>query len=572
MTRDQIGSDQPPASPDDDRLAGLVRAAAADWTLPPQRLDQSTWRDRVAAPGSRRAGGRRFRIAAPALAAVAITVAVAFAAVWLDGPRPAAITGASPSPTGAARPSDHPTASPPKVIVNGAMPDPASVLVRAGEDYRIADLSQGTLGPRVFGPYSGPTVVAARVGGGWLCVCGDWEGSDPGRPARLLVALSIVDGSGTTVSETTIREIVGRVDPSLPSAAQTELVDAHASLSADGRFAFLGWAAREGADGWKLGIDVIDVSAGRVVGTSVLPQLASATHDGHPVTRVAPEVRVGPSGGTVLVSDFWFVASDQETPPSGVDHWSASFDGSAVDTFQPMRDAAGEPCQELAAGSVDASTRWAVCATSSTTRFDRVRSDGSLVGSTPLPPTDGLGTTLVDPSGKALYLWGPVGKTLTRIDIASGTVSSSTARIAAAPADAIADLGRAIGRWIAPPVSAKVFVDPGLVLSPDGSRIFALAADTGNGEAVSSQGVFAFDATTLEQVDHWSPTADLTSIAVGPDGAWLYAAGQPGYDAAGKTTGDPASITVYSTTDGSVRLTAPRLGYEAVSFPGPVLP
>jgi len=42
MTRDQAGSNQPPATTDDERLAGLVRAVATDWTLPPQRLDQAT--------------------------------------------------------------------------------------------------------------------------------------------------------------------------------------------------------------------------------------------------------------------------------------------------------------------------------------------------------------------------------------------------------------------------------------------------------------------------------------------------------------------------------------------------
>jgi DNA-binding beta-propeller fold protein YncE len=169
-------------------------------------------------------------------------------------------------------------------------------------------------------------------------------------------------------------------------------------------------------------------------------------------------------------------------------------------------------------------------------------------------------------------MWGLVGKTLTRIDITSGTVSSVTAKVAATSTDPVADLAHAIGRWIAPPVAAKIFVDPGLVLSPDGTRIFALAADPGNGEAVSSQGVFVFDAATLEQVAHWPPTADLTSIAISPDGAWLYAAGQPGFDAAGKATGDPSSITVYATSDGSVRLTAGRLGYEGLSFTAPVLP
>src|SRR4029079_16701779 len=109
------------------------------------------------------------------------------------------------------------------------------------------------------------------------------------------------------------------------------------------------------------------------------------------------------------------------------------------------------------------------------------------------PPSDGLSAPLVDRSGKVLHMWGPVGKSLSRIDVASGTVTSVTARIAASPRDPVLDLAHAIGRWIAPPVAAKVFVDPGLVLSPDGTRIFALATDAGNGEAVSSQGIFVFD-------------------------------------------------------------------------------
>jgi hypothetical protein len=93
-----------------------------------------------------------------------------------------------------------------------------------------------------------------------------------------------------------------------------------------------------------------------------------------------------------------------------------------------------------------------------------------------------------------------------------------------------------------------------------------------NGEANGSRGVFVFDATTLEQIGHWQPTADLTSIAISPDGASLYAAGQPGYDATGVASRDAASITVFATADGTVRLTAPRLGTEQVTFPGPMLP
>src|SRR6476660_7049726 len=81
---------------------------------------------------------------------------------------------------------------------------------------------------RRCGAYSGPTAVAARPAGGWLCVCGDWEGSNPAQPARLLVALSVADASGTLESETTVRDLFGHADPTLPSGAQTQLVDAHA--------------------------------------------------------------------------------------------------------------------------------------------------------------------------------------------------------------------------------------------------------------------------------------------------------------------------------------------------------
>jgi hypothetical protein len=178
---------------------------------------------------------------------------------------------------------------------------------------------------------------------------------------------------------------------------------------------------------------------------------------------------------------------------------------------------------------------------------------------------------LVDPTGKTLYMWGPTARTLARIDIASGTASSVTGNVATA-GDPMSDLALAIGRWIAPRANAKVMVEPGLVLSPDGTRVYTLGADLGNGETVASLGVFVFDAATLEQIAHWQPAADLTSIAISQDGAWLYAAGQPGFSPSGTTTGDPASVTVYATGDGGVRLTAGHLGFEAISFPRPLVP
>src|SRR3954467_12571367 len=143
MTRDQIGSDSPPAGMGDDRHTDLVLGAATDWTMPPQRLDHTTWRDRVVVSGPRRARGRVRRLAIPLAGRVAGAVALAFTAVWLDGSRRSAVTGASPSPTGTSAATSRPTASDGKAILNGALPDPASVLVAAGEDYPAADPPAG---------------------------------------------------------------------------------------------------------------------------------------------------------------------------------------------------------------------------------------------------------------------------------------------------------------------------------------------------------------------------------------------------------------------------------------------
>ena len=100
MTREPDRPADSPATLDDDQLAALVRAGVEDWRLPPQRLDQPTWRDRVGARGTMRRRGWFARLAVPVGAAVLATVLVAFAAVWLTSPRSSAPIGAA-SPTAA---------------------------------------------------------------------------------------------------------------------------------------------------------------------------------------------------------------------------------------------------------------------------------------------------------------------------------------------------------------------------------------------------------------------------------------------------------------------------------------
>src|SRR5512147_548773 len=93
---------------DDEAIGGLVRDVASGWTMPPQRIDARTWRDRVHERQTTRAGrhrGRRF--AAAAGLAVAATVLLAIGATWLNDPSRLPRTGsdASGAPTGSFGPT-----------------------------------------------------------------------------------------------------------------------------------------------------------------------------------------------------------------------------------------------------------------------------------------------------------------------------------------------------------------------------------------------------------------------------------------------------------------------------------
>ena len=125
---------------------------------------------------------------------------------------------------------------------------------------------------------------------------------------------------------------------------------------------------------------------------------------------------------------------------------------------------------------------------------------------------------------------------------------------------------------MAPSALAKVFLEPAIVVSADGSRVYALGIDPlGGGELGGSKGVFAFDAHSLEAIGHWPATADYISLAVSPDGRFVYASGDGGLDAAGNPSPNGASITVFDTADGSVRLLAGQLGPGELWFPGPIV-
>ena len=585
MNPDPDGPTRRSMGPDDEQLGALVRTMAEDWRVPPQRLDQPTWRDRVAArPGRRR--GWFARLARPAAAAVVGTVVVAFVAVWLTAPRTdRAIVGASPS-TSAAPPSagaSPPKASPgaatplPALVQEGDIPDPAKVLVQANADYQVADLATGTLANLPIGRLTvGPKTMLARPGGGWVCVCGDNVGSGAGRATGIDLVLESTDPAGAPGPRTAFREVRGGPDPDLPIDKQPLLVDVSTNASPDGRVAFVAWTARAGSAGWTAGIDVIDLATASVLSST---SLTIPDADGVPErekTRPAPRIAIAPAGDAILVSGFWIVEGPGPTYPAGMDHWSAPFDGRAIGALKPAGTTTPDQCEEWASGLVDSTTYYSVCRLPSGQFFvDRVRVDGTPVDHTEVPRIDGgLFSSIFVRQGDRLFLWDPVNARLTRFDLQSATVKTGTATAAVPPAtglDALASLGRQLGRWMAPTVVAKVFLEPAMVASADGTRIYALGVDPPNGEeTVGSTGIYVFDADTLEPAGHWPPTADFASLAISPDGRHVYAAGQPGVDAAGNVSDHEASITVFDTADGSIELIAGRLGTTPLYFPGPI--
>ena len=517
--------------------------------------------------------------------AVVATVALSFVAVWLTSPRrDAGIVGASPSLT----PSSSalvPASSPlPQLVQTGDLPAPSSIMVSAGGAYRLADLRTGSLGGGPSSSSEGQSAMFARPGGGWLCVCGAWSGRSGGRTTTIELVLEVLDAGGASVSTAPHRTIEGRPDPSEPTERQPQVVSDRISGSGDGRFAFIGWSRRDAADGWTVGVDIIDLASLATVGERQFTLDEPAVINGRARVRTAPAVAMSPGGDAVLLSSLWYEdVPESATVPLGTDHWIVPFDGTSLGEPAPAGGTTGDVCDELDAGllerrSADDPAYYAVCwSPNQRMLVKRMAAGGRLVDATDVPgPSGGFdGLTAVERRGDAIFIWSPDRRVLTRFDLATTEIRNSPAATGAATPSSdgpLAAIGRRVGRWLAPAALAKVILEPGIVVSPDGTRVYALGIDGPPGnDSTGSSGVFVFDAASLEPLGTWAPLADLSSLAISGDGRSVYAAALPGVDAAGEVAPFEASVTVYDTADGTVRLLAGQLGDEEVRLTEKVL-
>ena len=590
-----------PDAPDDSDLAELVRALAEDWKMPPQRLGEPTWRDRVrpgrmggAGPSLRWAG----RVTRAAGIAVAATVVLALAAVWLTLPR--IYPGGPPPPAsgGPVRPSaGAPTMSPstgsssagqtplPAIARFGALPTPSRIVVGTGTAYAVLDLATGMLGPSFAGWSDAYSPLLALPDGGYLSL--SVATVTTATTDGLRVGLRFYDAEGSLTSSLPLRaagigspgapsgtagEFIGRTDPAagVSTSDQGSSAAIDGSVSPDGRYLYLGWAVRQ-PPAWRIGVDVVDLSDGSVVEAVRLPDVPSSQSGGI-VYAWAPHVLVAPDARHAVIR-----GTTVENAQGTDGWWSAPLVGGRLGAPAPPATGTGtlDQCREatVVEGFAASSTYYALCGTNGApVVLRRVDLAGRPAGDTALPglvggQLPGETAVAVDRAHGTLYAWGPFTGTLVRVDLPTGRVSRNVTvpqptAVSGGPPGLLGTLGAGLGRWLAPGAAAKVYLQPAIALSADGSRIYALGVNGTSAldASAGSSGVWVFDTSTMRVAGHWAPTADFASIAVSPDGRSVYAAGMSGVDASGSQRPLQASVTVYDASDGSVRVIAGALG------------
>jgi hypothetical protein len=569
---------------DDEAIGRLVRDTAAGWSMPAVRLDAPSWRDRIGSPRARRLAGARGwfgRVGQAATAAIALTVVGALVAVMLT--RAPITPGVSPAPTTSAGPGETgaPGASPlPKLVLNGDLPSVTDVLVLTEfGTFKRVDLTTGDFDQEVTGGGPGGS-MSPQADGSIACLCVASPVTSGGVAVVLTVRLDRFDHHGAFVSTSPIETFTGAPDPrdagvTIPDQPANVLTAT--SFSDDGRFGFVGWSLR-GSSAWHSGVLAVDLRDGTVVSRLALPDVTTGTD---PARRVvaAPKIVGAAGAGRLVVVEPWYeftpATAAQPAYSFGNDLFQVGFADARWSTDVPVATASDCGTDVFRAGPLAGGGTWIACSTGGMelTTIRRLAADGSRIGDVHVVGTGGIDAELVAVStdGTVIYVWDPAGATLTRVDLATGTttIGHGATGTAAANGGPLA----ALGSWLAPSAAAKTLLRGGLVISPDGSRVYAIGVGTPSASSgvAGSSGVFAFDATTLAQVAHYAPTADFASVAVSADGRFVYAAGLPGVDATGAQASQSASITVFSTVDGSVRVIAGELGFGMLSFLEPVL-
>jgi hypothetical protein len=456
------------------------------------------------------------------------------------------------------------------------VPSPSQLIVSIESSFALVDLGTGTISQALASGQYGTTLRRAPDGSLYcLCIAGDTYAA--GTYSHMTLTWTrYVDG--VAAGSSTVGEYRGAPTPEdHADPDQPENVTIRVSFGSDAGLAFVGWTVHA-HPAWKSGLAVVDVSTGEVVQRIDLPERSDGTETSR-TGAVAPRVIGSAGAGRVTIARPWYTwsppASQNATYDFGADTFIADFDGRRLSNVGPLPAASQCGDEVVTSGTLASGNWWLGCAGDEYRQTvvrrlspdDHVRGDTQV--STVLDTGEFNGTSAVSQDGSALFLWNPMSLVLTRVDLETGKVSTGEGQKTASADDPLS----ALGRWLTPTAAAKVLLSSGIALSPDGSRIYVLGISSGSSgdELAGSAGLFVFDASSLDQIDHWDATADFVSLAVSADGRFVYAAGSPETSASGASTSQAASITVFDAGTGAVRLLAGQLGQGFILFPSTVV-
>ena len=174
------------------------------------------------------------------------------------------------------------------------------------------------------------------------------------------------------------------------------------------------------------------------------------------------------------------------TPPSGTDHWMGSFSAGSLGALSAAGSTAGETCGEADSGPIDASTLLRPVR-----RRRPVRSRSSGIGRTgrgsTRPPYRARARASRNRRSSSVRATACSSGIRSRLDSRGSTCAPPRWTAPPAPPGAVRGRGRPWTRspasaassgagWLRP-VTAKIFLEPALVASPDGSRIYGLGVE-----------------------------------------------------------------------------------------------
>lgn len=478
------------------------------------------------------------------------------------------VPSAAISPLASRRPNPTPRPQLPPLpvvqVIGGEIPTERRLVYANG--LQMLDLATGELMTPAR-PYE--DLVLPLANDGLVCACmtrllpvGDTTTSS------VVLRFERLDTSGAIIVEREVRTFDGIVEVPEMNLGFTLA----AALSADDRYLYVLTASRR-PPVWTVELQQVDVGSGELVGSTFLDELAIDPDEPEP-SPSAPPATAKPDGSPpdgVLVWANALARSPNGTTMAATiaysvvrgDIWTNAF----RELLVPLEDGLPGTAVMLDAGTEVDPNGWCVgppefvddellvqvcMSPDGRQRKDafyvrRLTTSGESIGDVALRAKPWKGyhklAIAVDRGRRSVVTWDPVDHSLSRVTVDDGAV-----------------VEREVARRLLPnakPITSRGYLgaDPGLVLSPDGRRVYAVGFGIGPSDSGTPTGVWVFDAETLDLIDHWAPRAMLTSLAVSADGRFVYAAGASGFDVEGNQAPNwPGSVTVYDAQTGEIQV------------------